>query len=630
MDDASADGDVTARLDANPRNNDQTSKQTQRAAFEKTMAGGASPASANADSSVAPSEQSFAAQISPFELLQRDMQSMDVSAASKRTETAKSAMNGVSKVSSQQTAKGKAIAADTAKPKGKASAMQAPKAAAPPPKKPQTRLRDLSLDSPDFERPALQTMSFQHPRPSAAAGASKASKPSTLAYNDYRNHHANPSPFFREGSEAPSSIAGTSFNLSALDAPTTGDRSRQSPARRPSPKKQHLRQHVLVKTMQDAPQASTPARPRYSMKTARKSVVTFPDDLPNQWSGVADLSRTPLTAFDSPHKSTISPKPSPFRRPGQLAQPSRESAPRSSPFKGKQPMYRETNSYIGSGMESVMHSFQAPRFSVSKSKLSKTPAKEAAHLITRDVLQRAALRNNEDLDAVGADSPSFEPPSVVKNWATRGYVALGQRQLSPMGKLRVPDEPRQPSQLPIVQMMDADDEPDSFEQDPVVPQDPPRLSYGHLADAGDDAGSSMARSVANDSWGDSFDDDADEDASLDDIPPQRENGMPLEGVADTQNFGLAVEEASFDDSFADGETVFGAKNAQPVPPMQHPAFGTADEDGMLKPPDARRSDVFQLKGFAAEDMVTLHGGRLLESQPFEASPLAGRDAKYGL
>ena len=94
--------------------------------------------------------------------------------------------------------------------------------------------------------------------------------------------------------------------------------------------------------------------------------------------------------------------------------------------------------------------------------------------------------------------------------------------------------------------------------------------------------------------------------------------MPLEGVADTQNFGLAVEEASFGDSFADGETVFGAKPAQPVPPTQHPAFGTADEDGMLKPPDARRSD------------VTLHGGRLLESQPFEASPLAGRDAKYGL
>lgn len=251
-------------------------------------------------------------------------------------------------------------------------------------------------------------------------------------------------------------------------------------------------------------------------------------------------------------------------------------------------------------------------------------------MITRDVLQRAALRNNEDLDAVGADSPGFEPPSVVKNWATRGYVAPEQRKLSPMGKLGVPNEPRQPSQLPVVQMMDADDEPDSFEQDPVVPQDPPRLSYGHLADAGDDAGSSMVRSVANDSWGDSFDDDADEGASLDDIPPQRGNGMPLEGVADTQNFGLAVEEASFDDSFADAETVFGAKNAQPVPPMQHPAFGTADEDGMLKPPDARRSDVFQLKGFAAEDMVTLHGGRLLESQPFEASPLAGRDAKYGL
>ncbi|KAH9464448.1 hypothetical protein Pst134EB_003981 [Puccinia striiformis f. sp. tritici] len=64
---------------------------------------------------------------------------------------------------------------------------------------------------------------------------------------------------------------------------------------------------------------------------------------------------------------------------------------------------------------------QTIHFSVPRSKLAKTPSKEAARRVTRDVLETARFRagyaNPLDLE----DSPPLEPHSVLREWKTRGY-----------------------------------------------------------------------------------------------------------------------------------------------------------------------------------------------------------------
>jgi len=125
-----------------------------------------------------------------------------------------------------------------------------------------------------------------------------------------------------------------------------------------------------------------------------------------------------------------------------------------------------------------------------------------------------------------------------------------------------------------------------------------------------------------DDWGDSF--EGEEDAFLD------QPGMGGQDIFEETEIPVATgnddsyREHSFDESRSfDEETLFGAKAAEK---QRQRASGLA---GSMQPEDVQGAG-FLLRGPAAEDMVTLHGGRLLESQPFEASPLAGRDARYGL
>lgn len=228
------------------------------------------------------------------------------------------------------------------------------------------------------------------------------------------------------------------------------------------------------------------------------------------------------------------------------------------------------------------------------------------------------------------DSPALDPPSVVKNWATRGYTT----HFPPPGSAQKPSnlsahgagEQSQRSQL-LVPLAEGDDsfEAEFDDEEAGLPPPPPQPNFGHLADEGDERvqeGSELVigeTSGNGDDWGDSFEGQSgDDDNSGFDEPAQ----IPL-----NDEHG-AEEGDSFSDNSRslDDETLFGAKKGRASNDPHHPGYGLHPSDDL--DPAARQAHLFRLQ--AQSDMVTLHGGNLLESQPFEASPLAGRDARYGL
>lgn len=508
----------------------------------------------------------------------------------------------------------------------------------------QTRLRDLSLDSPDFERPALQTMSFQHPRERTTQQYSQAPLPSA---DDKGKGKAN-SLFTREEdsvdhlSTVPDTPAGMSTldDLSSLGGPSGGN-VRPGMTRRTSSSNQNaLLQKVLMKNLvgkDGKPNLSTPAGKRLakSMSKARKSQSKdngqesgfYPADLPSDWNGLADLSKAALSSFESPQKRAA-PRDASTGTTHLHKSPAKSRLPPSisSDSLFDNSIFRDEPGPSAAGGSG--ETYQPPAFSAYKSRLSRTPAKEAARLITRDVLQKASLRNGSDWEDGGMDSPPLDPPSVVKNWATRGYtthfpIAPGSVQKpAPAAAISEGKSNRSGLLIPAVEGDDSFEA--EFDDNPVAPP-PPQPNFGHLADEGDDFvdNNDIGQASGNgDDWGDSFEGrsgEEDDDNSGFDEPVQ----VPL-----NDERGLAEEGDSFSDNSRslNDETLFGAKRGRQSGDPNQPGFGMHPQDGL--DPQARQAHLFRLQ--AQNDMVTLHGGNLLESQPFEASPLAGRDARYGL
>ena len=583
----------------------------------------------------------------------------------------------------------------------------------------QTRLRDLSMDSPDFARPALETMSFPRPRASLYLAANEPRSKGKERSND------NGGTSYSEQSTFSSSSAYAASPASTLDFPSPASSSSSSPPSRAGHQEQQARpsmarrqssgkgaNQLLAKVLRKSmvgkdgrPNASTPARKGVKgiVRDAQAAGEQFyPQGVHAGWNGIADLSRTPLSSFDSPQRSTISkfemdmnefewdrrssgsarkargptsesPQTSPpgeqaslddYGRPDALLASGGRTPRRTARAHATEPNQHGTPGLERSGKPrndsfadlSGVGRFHPPAFSVSRSRLTKTPAKEAARLITRDVLQRAALRNNEDMDAVGVDSPALEPPSVVKNWATRGYGAAAAGSpdpgYSPAGRAEAaaddllfagPAAGHGQGAL----LAEAEEGEESFEAEfeALPPRQP---NFGHLADEGDELGSSQGAPppfadqerpglVAGDNeWEDSFEDSGrgGEGDSFDDEQAARAAGIayeetevPIRGEGGETSFNSDEGSRSFGEG--EEETVFGAKAAaarlsQPGP--GYAAYGAGDQEGVLEGEEGQRG--FQLRGL--DDMVTLHGGVLLESQPFDASPLAGRDARYGL
>ena len=674
-------------------------------------------------------EPEWADQASPFEILRQDIGKIQVSSSSSRpppsTASAATAATSDASYASSSYIPAPTLGSSgfTAAPAaGAASGNFTAKAAA----RNQARLRDLSMDSPDVYRPTLHDPTFNAAAPGRdstltsregndAKGKARQqqSQKEEAEAQDYRNHRENPSYFYNDPPTGgrgdtttdhgtPASLS-SSFDLSNLEPPSVlhrdGGRERENPSSgRPdlgprqisagtsnTAKKAALLQKVLTKNMvgkDGRPNASTPAKGLVSRNTAAAAAAGhgkdfFPLDLPSDWNGIADLSKTPLSSFESPQKSTISrsffqhndeaQNPTPLHYGGQRLQ-SGSTASSSSIFGGGG-LNAQAEAAGGTdaslSFADYIKRFNPPTHSLSPSasssshRLSRTPAKEAARIVSRDVLERATTAisktgyREEVLDSPGG----FDPPSVVKNWATRGYAIPTSASASAgRGGRRMTDSPnsfggdspvaggqlsrmQQQQKMPSSMLGNAGDEEeegDSFEaefddNDAAAAQPlaapPPQPNFRHLADDGDELGLSQGAVIGSNTsqpvqqqqpapggeeWGgDSFEDDDDEEGESFDDPP-----IP---VGQGDNIAYEDQQVPLKDEGVEGDS-FDSDNNASRSFEEETLFGAARRN--------RDSEGFRLNG--PEDMVTLHGGRLLESQPFEASPLAGRDARYGL
>lgn len=168
-----------------------------------------------------------------------------------------------------------------------------------------------------------------------------------------------------------------------------------------------LLHQVIMKNMisknHERPNVSTPMKPKTKRSDRTSGRLVFPTEVtqPN-WDGITDLRKTTLDGFASPSK---------MHRVQQ--------GPSEVLDKGKSREWEDEDSAMaGISPPQTLH------FSIPRSKLARTPAKEAARLVTRDVLETARFRagyaNPFDLE----DSPILEPPSVLREWSARGYDAM--------------------------------------------------------------------------------------------------------------------------------------------------------------------------------------------------------------
>lgn len=170
----------------------------------------------------------------------------------------------------------------------------------------------------------------------------------------------------------------------------------------------------MIGTHHPRPTISTPMKPNALRTDRQTSRLILPQEVSHNWDGMTDLRTTTLDGFVSPSKKS-------------------KSQPRVSNIlsKGKSRNVDED--------DSVMAGLSPPQtihFSVPRSKLARTPAKEAARLVTRDVLETARFRagyaNPSDLE----DSPPIEPPSVLRDWNARGYEDILRKQPNTEGNRR--------------------------------------------------------------------------------------------------------------------------------------------------------------------------------------------------
>ncbi|KAL8279055.1 hypothetical protein RQP46_008513 [Phenoliferia psychrophenolica] len=313
-----------------------------------------------------------------------------------------------------------------------------------------------------------------------------------------------------------------------------------------------------------------------------KGKAVFPDGVSTNWNGIADLSLgTPMSAFASPSK--------------RRADQSELSPP--------------------SGIMSFSFSPAAPSF-------SRTPAKVAA--------QRMAL----DVYAM-QDSPGMpSPPSAIKNYASRAYDFLppplpNPSPTPPLSSHRGGEGSRRGFE-------EEDDDDNSFDL-------PDTRGAGSLADYGGGTTARIDDLLAEHSFAKIVDDDDDDhrrrrgqlDTSDEDPDPDGDfapTGLSLSPSAEIDDGGLGDESYLLEQQqggrgrvmMGEGpeDTLFGIGRGHPSQNSSKAPFDE-DEDGSfaLHGGGSGGASGFRIRGNVEE---TLHGGLLLDSEPFEASPLAGR------
>ncbi|GAA5899790.1 hypothetical protein JCM5296_004222 [Sporobolomyces johnsonii] len=514
------------------------------------------------------------------------------------------------------------------------SAMKQP----PLPDMQRLRLRDLPPDSPDVPEPDFETVNVD-----AAGGKGK----------------------------------GRSFDLSSDSSSPSFSALRGSPAPRnpksgggPHPQSALL-EKILRKNLASplaGPGSSTPG-------AGARGKLKFPHDLPQNWNGIANLSTTSLDAFPSPIKRRPSAMgeddsfapPSTIRHPGGAALTS-SPAPRN-------PLASST---------STLRRYPAPpSTAIASPAFSRTPAKEAARRTAQHVYDAldvdsplleppSALKNPATMvynprstyGGPGPESPS-ERSTIRRSGATLGRAA-GAGMSSVRSDAPYLDEsytslPAQPSFV-NASRTDVYDFSSSGRFGGAGAgagrgDDVPLSEFGGGTTGNIDdllAGHTMTFQPTQPvDYAGIVDDEAVHDHGAEDESYTGEEGT--EGYGQHHDHQQQQQQRyDEDESFAldaglagpaggrfaarlqDGpeDTLFGMPTtaqggAGGRPSIRPPSRQLYEDDSFTDEEYGTKSDGSRFRLHGLSDMETLHGGELLASEPFQASPLAGRHGQYG-
>ena len=367
-----------------------------------------------------------------------------------------------------------------------------------------------------------------------------------------------PLPQFETYDDSTTSSARMLINFSESPLPPTSVSSPKSRSKagmnKVHPK---LLEKILARNLAGAAGA-TSSTPRSEFKKAGGRKSLFPEDIPKDWNGIANLSSTKLDAFQSPIKRRFVPSTNP----------------------------NATADLLQFDSPAVPLTMQ---YSSNPHNLTSTPTRPESHArsFVDDVYQFE-------------ESPIVEPPSVLKNWATRGYDDLQLDAVSPLGA-KAGEVLGEGSRRGF--------EEEEEEEEPLA-----RTSI-----FGEGAGTTarIDELLEGNSFARILDDD------------EQEAQFGIEEEEGTGGFEFQGEEGD-EGSFADEG--LSAEGFQPIESL-HRGRLEMPEDTLFGMPqraagaeddsfEGGKSNGFRLQGL--NDMDTLHGGQLLESEPFEASPLANR------
>ncbi|PLW51757.1 hypothetical protein PCANC_05540 [Puccinia coronata f. sp. avenae] len=359
-----------------------------------------------------------------------------------------------------------------------------------------------------------------------------------------------------------------------------------------------LHQALLRATMSGTHKRQTISTPAKSRSRRGSGLANMPPEVADpDWDGIADLRKMPLNAFAGSSKI-----------------PTRH-ARLSGDHKGL--LGPAGDSFQSDPEESLRDGISPPQtihFSVPRSKLAQTPSKEAARLVTRDVLETARLRagyaNPMDLE----DSPPLEPPSVLREWKQRGYESLFKSQA---------DGEAQPSHLESSSSVAARGPSDAGPSREVS------LSRALIDLREGDTGTSREMVSQRVERDDPFNEPST-------IKPSRA-GQQFSGRSGPSQRGpqLGSTRHMMDDTLEsppDSPTLFGIRhdNKQNPRPTQRASVAAVPSQP-ARPHNTRLSERPALQTFVPmrpEQIDTFFGGNLLESECFEPSPLQGKRIRY--
>ena len=348
-----------------------------------------------------------------------------------------------------------------------------------------------------------------------------------------------------------------------------------------------LHQALLRDTMSGNHKRQTISTPAKARSRRGSTIASLPPEAADpEWDGIADLRKVPLDGFAGSSKMTSRP-----------FHPSGEHTGTGLPGDSSQ---GDTEESLRAGISPP----QTIHFSVPRSKLAKTPSKEAARLVTRDVLETARLRagyaNPIDLE----DSPPLEPPSVLREWKQRGYESMFQSRA---------DDEAQASTSKLI----------SSASERVSDAGPSRdVSVSRALIDLREGDTASSRGSTQNSQRPQRDDPFNEPSTIK-ARPGRASALGGPSSRGQQLRMMPIDNSM--DSPPDSPTLFGIRH-DPKPSLR-PSQQSGPTDPN-RPNNPRPTSSQTFVPMRPDEIDTFFGGNLLESECFEPSPLQGKRIRY--